>query len=64
MTPIEVEARIPKDREFTDAQIAPYLRTLGFDTDGFPCWTVQFVCRDHEIKNKHLVYRMHRVLVQ
>ena len=61
MTTSEVEALIPRDKEFTDAEITPYLRILGFDTEGFPCWTVQFVCHDHEVKNKHLVYRMHKV---
>jgi hypothetical protein len=61
MTAMKVEALIPKDREFTDADITPYLRILGFDTEGFPCWTVQFVCHDHEVKNKHLVYRMYKV---
>jgi hypothetical protein len=58
----EVETRLSGCPPLNGLQIEKYLTDSGFDTEGFPSWTVQFVSKDHECEDGHLVYRYHGVL--
>ncbi len=63
MTKRQVEAKIPRDLLLTELEIEPLLGRLGFDTQGMPPrWTVQFVSRDHQIKDGYLVFGFNKVL--
>jgi hypothetical protein len=58
----EIERKIPKDRPFRDLDINGFLEKAGFDTKGFPQWTLQFVSSGFEIDKGYLIYRFSRLL--
>ena len=58
----DVEARLADCPPIRESKIGEYLRDAGFDTEGFPFWTVQLVSRDYETIDSYLVYRFLRVL--
>jgi len=64
ITKRKVEAKVPKDARVIEPEIDSFLRELGYSTQGFPCLTVQFISPDHQLEDRHLVYRFHRVLDQ
>ena len=62
LTKRKLHARVPKNRWVSGREIDPLLTSLGFDTKGFPCLTVQFISPAHRVEKGHLVYKFHRVL--
>jgi hypothetical protein len=58
----EVETCLSSCPSLNELEIGEYLRDAGFDTEGFPYWTVQLVSKNHECHDGYLVYRFHRVL--
>jgi hypothetical protein len=58
----KLQARMPKNRWVGGKEIDPLLTRLGFDIEGFPRLTVQFVSPKHRIESGRLVYKFHRVL--
>jgi hypothetical protein len=62
LTKRKVQAKVPKNRWSSGKEIVPLLASLGFDTEGFPCLTVQFVSPGHRVERGRLVYKFHRVL--
>ena len=58
----EVESRLSRCPSLNELEIGKYLRDAGFETEGFPTWTAQFVSKDHECQNGYLVYRFNRIL--
>lgn len=58
----EVEALLSDCLSLKDLEIDKHLRDLGFDTEGFPNWIVQFVSKNHECQDGFLAYRFQEVL--
>ena len=58
----DIEARLADCPPLRESKIGEHLRGAGFDTEGFPFWTIQFVSKDHETVDDYLVYRFLRVL--
>lgn len=57
-----VESCLKTSRSLTEFEIEQYLRDFGFNPDGNPHCTVQFVSRDHACKDGYLIFQFRRVL--
>jgi hypothetical protein len=58
----EVAALFDRSQLIRETDIKSLLTRLGFDTETFPCWTVQFISEDHRCLDDYIVYRFHRVI--
>lgn len=58
----DVEALLSGCPPLRESKIKEFLSDAGFDTNGLPFWTVQFISRNYETIEDYLVYRFLRVL--
>lgn len=58
----DIETRLADCPPLRESKIDEFLRGAGFDTEGLPIWTVQFVSKEYETIDDYLVYRFLRVL--
>lgn len=57
----DLAAAFDPSRLIRDTDIGSVLIDMGLDTKAIPCWTVQFVSKDHECIDGHIVFRFHRI---
>jgi hypothetical protein len=58
----EVAALFDSSQLIRETDICQSLKELGFDTEDFPCWTIQFTSEDHQCVDNYLVYKFQRVI--
>ncbi len=62
MTAEDVTARLDNNLALRQSEIGDALRQAGFKLNVVPYWTAQFISRNYEIVDDHLVFRFLRVL--
>lgn len=60
--PEEIAELIPKEKKLTELQIRELVGNLGYDTKSYPQWTIQFISKGTELKDRYVRYKFNKVM--